>query len=70
MGRQGLPFLVENIKSLDKMFQEFQMENLLQKNLSYIKANVFQAQTILMMKDHPMTASLNLGVKLVRKMFR
>jgi hypothetical protein len=34
-GETRLTFLFENIKSLDKMFQELQMEDLLQKNLSY-----------------------------------
>ncbi|CAM6028925.1 unnamed protein product [Sphagnum balticum] len=45
---------VEHIKSLDKMFQQLQMEDLLEKGLFW-KGGCSLGPTILMMKDHLMT---------------
>jgi hypothetical protein len=45
---------VEHIKSLDKMFQQLQMENLLEKGLFW-KGRCFLRPIILMIRDHLMT---------------
>ncbi len=45
---------MEHIKSLNKMFQQLQMEDVFEKGL-FSKANALEAQTIPMMRDHLMT---------------
>jgi hypothetical protein len=56
------------IKSLGKMFNLSKWRTCLRRDCIG-RADALQFQTILMMKDHLMITQLNLGLRLMRKMF-